>query len=163
AVDAIASPAAFEFTAANARGTVHEGDELTAGGPVALRIRSNAPGSFTTIVWNGATAIAERHEPSFAIEAPDGPAVYRVEVRSADALLGAAQDRRRRRGSGAPAAIGVRRRQRSGAHRLLLRLLAGRVGARRSASARGDTQPPVRRRHDEHHAWRGGSHLDQEG
>ena len=54
AVDGVASPPAFEFTATNQRGTAHQGDELGVGGPVSLRVRSNAPPGFTTIVWRGA-------------------------------------------------------------------------------------------------------------
>ena len=50
AIDGAATPPAFEFSATNGQGTVHEGDELGAGGPVALRVRSDAPASFTTIV-----------------------------------------------------------------------------------------------------------------
>src|SRR6185503_2611469 len=53
AIDGVASPPAFEFTATNSLGTVHEGDELGAGGPVMLRVRSNAPPEFTTIVHEG--------------------------------------------------------------------------------------------------------------
>src|SRR5258708_16724364 len=47
AVDGVASPASFEFTATNDHGTVHEGDELGVGEPVTLRVRSNAPSTFT--------------------------------------------------------------------------------------------------------------------
>ena len=39
----MAAPAVFEFTAANERGSAQAGDELPAGGPVTLRVRSNAP------------------------------------------------------------------------------------------------------------------------
>ena len=34
-------------------GTVQAGDELRAGGPVTLRVRSNAPAGFSTTVWRG--------------------------------------------------------------------------------------------------------------
>src|SRR4029077_9839193 len=53
-LDAVATPPSFEFTAANERGTVHEGDELGVGGPVTLRVRSNAPAGFTTVIRDGA-------------------------------------------------------------------------------------------------------------
>src|SRR4029077_9626582 len=47
AVDGAATPASFEFTATNERGTVNEGDEIGVGGPVALRVRSIAAPGFT--------------------------------------------------------------------------------------------------------------------
>jgi hypothetical protein len=85
AVRAIASPAFLEFTAANQQGSVHAGDELPAGGPVTLRIRSNAPAAFTTTVWRGAEALATGgHEQEFTVSAPEDPAVYRVEIRATD-------------------------------------------------------------------------------
>ena len=49
AIDGIATPASFELTATNEHGTVSEGDELRPGGPVRLRVRSNAPPSQDTI------------------------------------------------------------------------------------------------------------------
>jgi hypothetical protein len=83
AVDGAATPASFEFTATNGRGTAHEGDELAAAGPVTLRIRSNAPPGFTTTVWSGMKSIAaDRHEQEFTVQAPAEPAVYWVEIRA---------------------------------------------------------------------------------
>ena len=83
AVDAVATPPSFEFSASNDRGTVHGGDELAAGGPLTLRVKSNAPPSFTTVVWRGAEVLGgEHHEPQFTVDAPPDPAVYWVEIRS---------------------------------------------------------------------------------
>lgn len=83
AVDGAATPASFEFTAANQHGTVHEGDELGVGGPVSLRVRSNAPPGFTTTVWSGMTVLSTgRHEQDFTLQAPADPAVYWVEIRA---------------------------------------------------------------------------------
>ena len=83
AVDGAATPASFEFTASNDHGTVNEGDELGVGGPVTLRVRSNAPSRFTTTVWAGKTILsADHHEPEFTVQAPPDPAVYRVEIRA---------------------------------------------------------------------------------
>jgi predicted metal-dependent phosphoesterase TrpH len=83
AVDAVATPASFEFTASNEHGTVHEGDELGAGGPITLRVRSNAPPGFTTAVWKGAAVLsADHHEPEFTIGTTGEPAVYWVEIRA---------------------------------------------------------------------------------
>jgi hypothetical protein len=77
AVDGFASPPSIEFTATNDRGTVHEGDELGAAGPVLLHVRSNAPPSFTTVVWNSAGILSgDRHEADFTVPAPADPDVY---------------------------------------------------------------------------------------
>ena len=55
--------ALFEFSATNALGTARGGDELGVGGPVTLRVRSNAPPGFTTIVWRGGEVLSrDRHE-----------------------------------------------------------------------------------------------------
>ncbi len=83
AVDGVATPPSFEFTATNARGTVRQGDELAAGGRVTLRVRSNAPPGFTTTVWSGNTVLSgDHHEQAFDVDAPEAPAVFWVEVRS---------------------------------------------------------------------------------
>ncbi|PYR15981.1 MAG: hypothetical protein DMF94_29665 [Acidobacteria bacterium] len=85
AIDGIATPASFALTATNEHGTVHEGDELGAGGPVRLRVRSNAPPGFTTKVWNGATELSgDHHEQDFTVPASGEPAVYWVEILSTD-------------------------------------------------------------------------------
>jgi hypothetical protein len=87
AVDGAATPPAFEFTATNARGTAHAGDRLGVGGPVMLRVRSNAPPEFTTTIWDGAKAVSgDHHEQDFSFSAPDRPAVYWVEIRAAARL-----------------------------------------------------------------------------
>jgi len=81
AVDGLASPPAFEFTATNAFGTVSMGDQLAVAGPVTLRVRSNAPDGFATTIWNGATPIAaDRREQDFSLTVPSDPAVYWVEI-----------------------------------------------------------------------------------
>jgi len=83
AIDAVATPPSFEFTATNDHGTVREGDQLGDGGPVTLRVRSNAPPGFTTAVWSGANVLSpDRHEQDFTVQAPAGPAVYSVEIRA---------------------------------------------------------------------------------
>lgn len=82
AVDAFASPPSFEFLASNDRGTAREGDELPAGGPVTLSVRSNAPAGFTTTIWRGTDVLAgDRHEEAITIQAPADRAVYWVEIR----------------------------------------------------------------------------------
>jgi hypothetical protein len=80
-MDSVATPPSFQFSATNEHGTVHEGDELVVGGPVTLRVRSNAPAGFTTIVRDGPKVVsADHHEPDFSIVVPEGPAIYWVEI-----------------------------------------------------------------------------------
>lgn len=83
AVDGLATPPAFEFTATNEYGTVHEGDELAVGTPVSLHVRSNAPPGFTTTVWNGVTMLeGDRHDSDLTVNVASGPGVYWVEIRA---------------------------------------------------------------------------------
>ena len=83
AIDGVASPPSFEFTAENRQGLAREGDELAAGGPLTLQVRSNAPAGFAATVWKGSRMLAAgHHEPEFTVTAPDGPGVYRVEIRA---------------------------------------------------------------------------------
>jgi len=87
ALDGVATPPAFVFTAANASGMVYAGDRLPAGGLVTLHVRSNAPPSFTTAIWNGATLLSgDHHEQDFTVMAPGGAGEYRVEIRSSAPL-----------------------------------------------------------------------------
>jgi hypothetical protein len=81
AIDGLASPPAFQFTAMNARGTAHEGDRLEAGGPVTLHIRNNAPSSFQTIVWKDDKPIATVSDQADITQpVADEAAIYRVEI-----------------------------------------------------------------------------------
>jgi hypothetical protein len=83
AVDAIAGPPAFDFSATNDLGTVHEGDQLGGGGGVTLRVRSNAPPEFTTIVHDGRRVIASvRDTQDLTVHGSSAPAVYWVEIQS---------------------------------------------------------------------------------
>ena len=83
AVDGVATPPAFEFFAANNRDTIHEGDEMEAGGGVAIHVRSNAPPAFTTIVHRGTSILATaRDAGDWTVHAPEAPAVYWVEIRA---------------------------------------------------------------------------------
>ncbi|HZR27003.1 MAG TPA: hypothetical protein VFA59_25630 [Vicinamibacterales bacterium] len=80
-VDGLASPPAFDFTATNEFGTVHEGDQLSAGSAVALRIRSNAPARYTTLVHEGTKVIAQATDPQdMTVHGGAQPAVYWVEI-----------------------------------------------------------------------------------
>jgi hypothetical protein len=83
ALDGAATPPAFTFSATNSAGTAHEGDELRAGGPVTLRVHSNAPAGFSTMVWNGGAPIGAAHvEPEFAVTVPPDPAAYWIGIRA---------------------------------------------------------------------------------
>ncbi len=83
AIDGVATPPSFEFSATNERGTVHEGDEITAAGPVALHVRSNAPPEFTTVVHEGTRTLAShRDAQDLTVRASDRPGVYWVEILS---------------------------------------------------------------------------------
>jgi hypothetical protein len=87
AINGMASPPAFEFSATNRNGTAHEGDELPTGGPVSIRVRTNAPPGYMTIVWRGNERLASvpsSERTDLTIEAGESPAVYRAEVRSLD-------------------------------------------------------------------------------
>jgi hypothetical protein len=89
AVDGLATPPALTFSASNTSGTAAQGGELPVAGPVTLRIRTNAPAGFVTTIWRGAEAIRSVPTASDAAElaydAGPEPALYRVEVRTADA------------------------------------------------------------------------------
>lgn len=83
AIDALATPPSLEFTASNASGAAQQGDELKAGSPVTLRVRTNAPSSFTTTVYDGIQSVStDHHAPDFTLTMPDKPAVYWVQVRA---------------------------------------------------------------------------------
>jgi hypothetical protein len=85
AINGLASPPSFEFSAANASGTAHEGDELPVAGPVSLHVRSNAPPGFRTIIWRGSemlVSVPSEERKELTVEAGEAPAVYRAEVRS---------------------------------------------------------------------------------
>jgi hypothetical protein len=85
-IDGIATPGSLELLASQGTEQASEGDELTAHGPITLRIRTNAPPAFTTTVWNGTTIVSgNRHEQEFAVDIPGGaPGVYWVDVRSTE-------------------------------------------------------------------------------
>ena len=64
------------------RGRAQAGDELRAGGPVTLRVRSNAPRGLHDVgVARPGGLVGDRTEQDFTVDALADPAVYRVEVR----------------------------------------------------------------------------------
>lgn len=83
AIDGFATPPSFDFSATNDLGTVHEGDELGVGGPITLRVRTNAPPEYTVNIWNGTQLVATpHHEQEVTVTVPADPAVYWVDIRS---------------------------------------------------------------------------------
>ncbi len=80
AIDGLATPPSFQFTATTARATAVQGDEFIASGPVTLNVRSNAPTSYTTVVWQDDRVMASlQDQPEFS-RIVDGPGVYRVVI-----------------------------------------------------------------------------------
>jgi hypothetical protein len=80
-VDGLATPAAFEFSATNERGTVHEGDEITVGGPLLLHVKTNAPDSDTTVIHDGTRVVtAQQGAQDWTVHASDRPGVFWVEI-----------------------------------------------------------------------------------
>jgi hypothetical protein len=86
AIDGIASPPAFEFTATNSGGTVGQGDVLDANGPLTLHVRSNAPASFVTTLWRDDMPFETSHETDLTRPVPADPAIYRVTISAATEL-----------------------------------------------------------------------------
>lgn len=82
AMDAWASPPAFEFSATNNSGTAHEGDHLADGGPVSLHVRSNAPPGYVTTVWRDNQSLTESDQHELRFDTPStGDAAYWVAIR----------------------------------------------------------------------------------
>ena len=74
-----------------ARNGARQATSCGVGGPVTLRVRSNAPAGFTTIIWRGAealTSLASEGQGELSLEAGAEPAVYRAEIRNGDSARG---------------------------------------------------------------------------
>jgi len=82
AVDGIASPPSFEFTASLPGGAVEQGDSVVGGGAFELRVRSNAPPEFTTVVHEGTRSISTVRDANDLVVHAHGPGVYWVEILS---------------------------------------------------------------------------------
>jgi hypothetical protein len=81
AVDGLASPPRFDFTATNERGTVRAGDVLGVGGPATLHVESNAPDGFTTTVRNGTRTLSSvRNTQDLTVHGPSTPGLFWVEI-----------------------------------------------------------------------------------
>lgn len=82
AVDGLAGKPAFRFTATNAHASAVYGGKLPAAGAVTLRVASNAPSSFTTVLLKDERPLASAPgHIELTQSVPDAPAVYRVEIR----------------------------------------------------------------------------------
>lgn len=78
-VDAIATPARFQFTATVGEQAARMGDRVPLTGPVALAIRSNAPAGSTVVLLRNGQAIDTRSGGNLDWYG-DRPGVYRVEI-----------------------------------------------------------------------------------
>jgi hypothetical protein len=88
AIDGLATPPSFEFSASSGEKTVGQGDEMALTEPVTLSVKSNAPPSFTTVVWHGDKLLASFNGKTDISQVVDRPGVYRVEI-SAPSKYGA--------------------------------------------------------------------------
>ena len=81
AIDALATPAPFEFSARSGDLTARMGDELRIDGPIALEARAaGPPGAEIALVRNGEVILTtEAHTLRYTAQAE--PSVFRVEVR----------------------------------------------------------------------------------
>jgi hypothetical protein len=77
----IAWPAEFTFTAENGSGTAGEGGALESGGPVTLRVRSNAPAEFTTEIWRDGVLVASGTGGEVSTVSDASSGVFRAEIR----------------------------------------------------------------------------------
>lgn len=83
AIDGLATPPSLDFTAANAVGTARAGDVLGAGGALTLRVRSNAPPEYVTVVHDGVRTLSSVADTQdLSVHASGEPGVYWAEIRS---------------------------------------------------------------------------------
>jgi hypothetical protein len=81
AIDALATPAAFQYTARSGSFSAHQGDSLVLGGPIDLEATANDPDAAVVLYQNGRPVANAR--ASVRYRAPGSPAVFRVEVHRA--------------------------------------------------------------------------------
>lgn len=81
----LAGPPRFEFTASrSSEEIVGQGSVLPAGEPATLRVRSNAPPGFETILYAGSDPVVQSPGQHVELEIGGEPGVYRAEIRAAD-------------------------------------------------------------------------------
>ena len=81
-VSGLASPSFFEFTAENGGGVGREGEVMAPGGPITLRVRSNAPPGFITTILQGGRVLISREGQEVVVATPGESGVFRAEVRT---------------------------------------------------------------------------------
>jgi len=79
-VDALGGPAAMRFVATSGSRTASMGDALPAAGPVHLRVDAQAPPEATITLLRNGTSVATARGSRLDHDAPEEPAVYRVEI-----------------------------------------------------------------------------------
>ena len=80
-IDALAAPAAFEFSARSGNMIATMGEELTIGGPVELEARAAGPPGAQIVLIRDGKVVAVEDRPALRHTAAAQPAVFRVEVR----------------------------------------------------------------------------------
>ena len=84
-IDALAGPAAMRFVATSGSRTVSMGDGLPVAGPVHLHVDAQAPGDATITLIRDGASVATARGSRLDYDAPEAPAVYRVEIGLPDA------------------------------------------------------------------------------
>jgi hypothetical protein len=84
-VDALGGPAAIRFVATSGSRTALMGDALPVAGPVHLHVEAQAPAEATITLFRDGTSVATARGSRLDHDAPEGPAVYRVEIGLPDA------------------------------------------------------------------------------
>src|SRR5438105_1394104 len=80
AIDAIAAPAALEFSARTDQGSAGEGDRLDPHGRVRFAARVNAPSGGMIALRKNGNLVQQHPVPELTFDAPEGTGVYRIEV-----------------------------------------------------------------------------------
>jgi hypothetical protein len=80
AIDALAQPSAFAFTASAAGRQATEGDLLPAGDPITFDIHVTAQAGANTVLLRNGVAVQESRAASWRHQTDGNPAEYRVEV-----------------------------------------------------------------------------------
>jgi hypothetical protein len=81
AVDAVASPPSFAFSARNATGEAAAGDTLAVADGITLHVQSNAPEGWTTVVHEGAATLsAAANTQDLTVHGPNRAGVFWAEI-----------------------------------------------------------------------------------
>jgi hypothetical protein len=80
AIDAVASPVAFEFSATTGQSAAGQGDLIEPNGPIAFTARVNATTGGVIALRKDGTIVQQHPVPELKFDAPQGTGVYRVEV-----------------------------------------------------------------------------------